>query len=54
MLPVFAEGRIEIGLINNILLTRIESNVDDLRLCRNVVVYSHGIWDLQLLVNFVG
>ncbi len=48
MLPVFSEGRVEIGLINKILLTRIESNVDDLRLCRNVVVYSHGMKHLQI------
>ena len=41
--PVFAEGRIEIGLLNKILLTRIESNIEDIRHCQSVIVYSHGM-----------
>ena len=41
--PVFAEGRVEIGLLNKILLTRIESNIEDKRHCQSVIVYSHGM-----------
>ena len=43
-LPIYTENRIEIGLLNDVLLTRIESNIDDVRACRNVVVYSHGLY----------